>query len=79
MQARPRALPSPGAAVPAPSTRPRGAQLCRGRRAPPPLSSRPRAAPPRAADETTATSTPLTQDDLAAYLASGCKPREAWR
>lgn len=46
-----------------------------GRRASPLL---PAAAPPRD-DAAPSSANPLTEADLTAYLASGCKPKEAWR
>lgn len=79
MYTRPHARPTAGAAPARPTGIPRQASLCRGGRRRAVGPSTLRAAPPRAADETTARSTPLTQVDLATYLESGCKPREAWR
>lgn len=55
----------PGAAVP---TQRRAVGTARQRRL----------RPVAAAQAETATQ-PLTKDDLVAYLASGCKPREEWR
>ena len=63
-------------APPAPRVRPAALHSI-GRRAARPVLRPPSAAPPTADDAPSAS--PLTEAGLTAYLASGCKPKEAWR
>ena len=66
----------PAHAPPAPRVRPAALHSI-GRRAARPVLRPPSAAPPTADDAPSAS--PLTEAGLTAYLASGCKPKEAWR